>query len=363
MTKDERNAFAESYTEDKLDKAANGSLEDFASLKDLPSLEAILNDLINVKVAGFRGVVATSIVGLAIDPGFDPLNKFYDCNPRSIFEQGIVNAFQSRCIPSGKSDPLNVAKNVNQLDEGWISGKRPEKSARGAVNYLTEIMSADSTRRELLIDLFYLKLVEYANARASIKVEVPDREQLSNQEFSHICNRLILEYPESGTVPQYMIFKLLESVYQNSTISVEGGLESVFGTNTTSKKPADIWLEENGEPINLFEITVKKVDFKRLNDCFDSLATLKLLHLPVQFICRLPADVSDLGELRNNGASAQGKLFDFQDISEFVRSLVTLLSEKQIGFILDDIDAFMKETRRPVKTKEGWNTILGELSG
>lgn len=307
MNVKDRNNFARMFTEEQLDKAEAASADTFGALHDLDALNDMLTSLIEIKAAGFRGIIATAIVGLEIDPSYDPLNNFYGCNPRSIFEQGIVNAFRNR-IPSGKSDPLNVAKNVNVLDDGWIKGKRPETAAKAAVDYLGEIVQAPARRKSILVDLFYYRLVKYAHSIAAINITVPNRDKISNQEFAIICDRMIYEYPESGTIPQFLIFKLLEALFAESEIVVEGGLESVFGTNTTSKKPADIWLEKDGLPINLFEITVKKVDFKRLDDCFDSLAQLNLLHIPVQFICRLPRDVCDLGHLTNGGILAQGKV-------------------------------------------------------
>lgn len=361
MNVKDRNNFARTFTEEQLDKAENASAETFKDLHDFDALNDTLTKVIEIKAAGFRGIIATAIVGLEIDSKYDPINNFYGCNPRSIFEQGIVNAFRNR-IPSGKSDPLNVAKNVNALDDGWVKGKRPEQAARAVVDYLSEIVQASDSRKSLLIKLFYYRLVNYAHSISSIRITAPSRDVISNQEFAIICDRMINEYPESGTIPQFFIFKLLESIFEDSEIVVEGGLESVFGTNTTSKKPADIWLEKGGIPTNLFEITVKKVDFKRLDDCFDSLAQLNLLHLPVQFICRLPKDVSGLGSLTNGGIIAQGKLFGFQDISEFVRSVCTALSLDQIQKILTDIQAFMKETGRPIKTKEGWNIIVGSIA-
>lgn len=78
-------------------------------------------------------------------------------------------------------------------------------------------------------------------------------------------------------------------------LTVVGGEESVFGTNTTSKKAADIWVEEDGKPVNLYEITVKKkVDIKRLSDSLHALHALHALHdmnvldSNIHIICRLP---------------------------------------------------------------------------
>ena len=57
------------------------------------------------------------MTGLHLNDSYDPLNNFYGCNPRSIFEGGIWYALQENGIPCGKSDPLNVAKNINELNE------------------------------------------------------------------------------------------------------------------------------------------------------------------------------------------------------------------------------------------------------
>ncbi|WP_222422822.1 hypothetical protein, partial [Yersinia bercovieri] len=103
-----------------------------------------------------------------------------------------------------------------------------------------------------------------------------------------------LSYPESGTIPQFVISKILSSLYKQSSINVIGGDESVFGTNTTSKKPADIWLEDEGKILNLYEITVKKIDYKRLDDSIQSLVDTDSLDKPILFICRLPYDINTL---------------------------------------------------------------------
>jgi len=361
MNTDERNNFAWKFTEGKLDRADSLSIEDFEGLNNLDDLVVILDDLINTKVAGFRGIVATAITGLEIDDEYDPINNFYGCKPRALFEKGIVKAFRNR-IPSGKSDPLNVAKNVDSLDDGWVKGKRPEKSARAAVDYIAEIISSTGEYRNLIIDLFYFKLVEFARSVSSIKIEAPDTDSISGNDLSYILNRMIIEFPESGTVPQYLIYKLLDAVLSGAEVEVVGGLDSVFGTNTTSKKPADIWLVRNGITSVLYEITVKTVDYKRLDDCFDNLSAMNVLNIPTYFICRLPENVSGIELSADNNIVVQNKNFGFIDIGELVRSLVVFLSEGQIILLLSDIESFMTETARQIKTKNGWNSIVSSIN-
>lgn len=93
MNVKDRNNFARMFTEEQLDKAEAASADTFGALHDLDALNDMLTSLIEIKAKGFRGMVATAIVGLEIDPSYDPLNNFYGCNPRSIFEKGIANAF------------------------------------------------------------------------------------------------------------------------------------------------------------------------------------------------------------------------------------------------------------------------------
>jgi hypothetical protein len=201
-------------------------------------------------------------------------------------------------------------------------------------------------------------LSEYANNVTSIVINLPERKEISSQEFGGNLSQFILQYPESGTTPQLVISILLKKLYENTEIIVEGGDESVFGTNTTSKKPADIWLEKDGEPIILFEITVKKIDAKRLDDCLQSLNSLNMLTQPVNFVCRLPIDVSSLKNLKNGALTYKGKMFNFIDIKGYILCLSSLLVEKQIHEILSELHAFMEKIDRPVTTKEGWNKIF-----
>lgn len=132
MNVDQRNKFAAEFVSSKLDEAEGKDIGDFSGIKNFDKLQKILDDLIWINARGFRGIVLTAIVGLEIDSSYDPLSNFYSCNPRSIFEKGIYFALKGR-VPSGKSDPLNVAKNTNNLNKDWATGKRPEKAALAVV--------------------------------------------------------------------------------------------------------------------------------------------------------------------------------------------------------------------------------------
>ena len=356
MSTTERNDAARQYIVSRLEQAKSKNECDFTELKEYDYVSRLLVDLIEVKAMGFRGVVATALTGLHLNPDFDPLNDFYSCNPRSIFENGIFYAYEG-IVPCGKSDPLNVAKNQYTLDEGWASGKRPQKAALAAVNFLKVIVSSMS-ERDLLIDFYFYRLLRYAEKVKAINIEIPNSGELSQQEIAHRLAEFTYCFPESGTIPQYVVSLLLKAVYKKSSLKVEGGDESVFGTNTTSKKPADIWIEEFNEPVNLYEVTVKKVDIKRLDDCLQSLNSLEMLDKNIHFICRLPEDVSSLDNLINGTLNYKGKNFNFIDLRFFILSLVALLDAEQLENIIDSLTSFIKEVDRPISTKDGWNSIF-----
>ncbi|MGP5303273.1 hypothetical protein [Psychrobacter celer] len=351
-----RNERAKLYITEQIEKARHKSESDFLSLTNYNEISLLLTSLIDTKSKGFRGVVATALTGMYLDPSFDPLNNFYACNPRSIFENGIFFAFQGQ-IPCGKSDPLNVAKNQYVLNEDWAAGKRPESAALAVVHFLEAVVD-NSSDRETLISFYFFRLVEYAEKVKAIDIKIPDSNSLSQQEIGHRLAVFVYTYPESGTTPQYVASLLFKAVYEKSSLIVVGGEESVFGTNTTSRKAADIWIEENNKPVNLYEITVKKIDVKRLNDSLHALNDMNMIDSNIHFICRLPEDVATLSILKDGTYNYQGKKFNFIDLRGFILTLVALLTTKQLKSIINELTSFIEDVERPISTKDGWNNIF-----
>lgn len=358
MRVEERNTGARYYVNAKLERAKEAKEDDFLDFAKGTKVNELLTDLIEVNAKGFRGVVVTAIVGMQINPKYDPLNDFYACNPRSIFEEGIWYALTENAIPCGKSDPLNVAKNINQLDEAWATGRRPQKAAMAAVQFLRLIDQSKGKLREQLIDYFFYRLLCYAQSLGNHILAPAESTGASNRQLAEKLVRFSLNFPESGNVPQYLIAKLIEEIFSSSDIEVCGGDESVFGTNTTSKKSADIWTELEGRPLNLYEITVKKVNLKRIDDCIDALRSLNSLDMPVTFICRIPEDTSEL-ILSNGVLSYKGKIFDFIDIREFVISTSALLKPEQLAEVINTLENYISDINISLKTKEGWNSVFG----
>jgi len=125
---------------------------------------------------------------------------------------------------------------------------------------------------------------------------------------------------------------LLISKFRQSNKNIdrlEGLNDSVFGTNTTSKKPADVWeVMSNGELGKLYEITVKLIDKKRLEDCIDSLRQLNILDKEIIFICRIPDNIATLNVI-DGVFEHKGVTFQFVDIFSFVNSMFVILNKEE----------------------------------
>jgi len=353
----ERNSAGQYYVNTRLGVAKSKKTEDFQDFSSSSEIYQLMTELIEVNAKGFRGVVVTALTGLHLNESYDPLNSFYDCNPRSIFEGGIWYALQENGIPCGKSDPLNVAKNVNLLNEDWAKGRRPQSAAMAAVKFLRIVMAAGKTKRAKLIDYFFFRLWKYAENITGYQIAEIKQSSESRQILGNRLVEFTLSYPESGNLPQFLISQLLAAVFRTSTIGVVGGSESVFGTNTTSKKPADIWLEMGGNVTNLYEVTVKPVSKKRLDDSLDALKSTGHLEYSVTFICRFPTDIAEL-DVVDGSYAYKGKRFDFIDYQAFCCALCVVLNDEEFSVVLKNTADFVQDMHVSMKTKRGWNEFF-----
>jgi hypothetical protein len=359
MKVEERRTHVQYWLRTKLNRAKILNEEHFSKLIGRDTVSAILTDLIETNAKGFRGVVVTSLAGFSIDKDFNPLVNFYACNPRSIFEQAIWYVLTEYKIPCGKSDPLNVAKNITKLDMDWAKDRRPERAAVAAVKFLTLCVNEENLgQRMLLEDYFYFKLIQYASKIAKFDLASPDTDSKPRQWLAAELVKFSLEAPESGATPQLLVACLLKEIFNTGDVFVCGGDESVFGTNTTSKKPADIWLELNGASSVLFEITLKKIDLKRLEDCIEAHHAIGISDLPLTFICRIPEDIETLVNVKENTLHYKNRKFEFCDYSNFVRSSFSLIDDDGAGKVYGNMHAFVQRVTTSFKAKETWNRIL-----
>lgn len=357
MNVNERNNAGRYYVNTRLSVARTKTDADFQEFHEGSEIHQMLTDLIEVKSKGFRGVVVTALTGIHLNDSYNPLQNFYACNPRAIFESGIWYALNDNGIPCGQSDPLNVAKNVTQLNEDWAQGKRPQAAALAAVAFLRLVMSSNKSERARLVDYFFYRLLKFSKTITDFKLSSIETSAHSLQTLGTRIVDFTLKYPESGNVPQRLVALLLSELFSLSTIRVVGGDESAFGTNTTSKKPADIWIEIDGKTTNLYEVTLKPVNYKRLDDSLNALNSTGHLNNQVTFICRFDHDVKNL-ELTHGSFQYKGKRFDFVDFKSFCLSIFALLEPNQCLSVVRGLENFIKDKNISVKTKGGWNEFF-----
>jgi len=360
-TVDTRNYRAKQFVLECIEQARRKPLTPVISRANSVELN-LLQELIPISAMGFRGVVLTGIVGKYLDPSFNPLSDFYNCNPRSIFEHGIYYALQESGIPCGKSDPLNVAKNIQKLDYDWAKGRRPEAAARAAVDYLKLLDKAKGTDAyENLLYLYFRKLIDFADYVSSQSAPLVTHHGEAPITAALRLAKFAVECPEGGTIPQFILGNLIELSRKSDSRykAVLGVAESVFGTNTTSKKPADAWeLLSDGKIGALYEITVKIVDTKRLEDCVENLRKLNLAENFVTFICRIPQDISSLPVI-DGALNFKGVRFQFFDIHAFTITAYCNLPEYDRGMMMHRLESFVADVNRQLKTKQYWKENFG----
>lgn len=371
---EQRNLEAKRYVHELYSTISELTIEDLSSHFLFDKADLILANLVSTKIAarGFRGIVLTAIVGKHLNKNYDFLNKFYDCNPRSIFENGIVLALRELKIPCGKSDPLNVAKNTNVLNNDWAEGKRPQKAADAVVSYL-ELLNINFNTVDnynFLVNLFMFRLKELSDIHSNTTVtEISVLNELQQELAIKLWN-FVSNAVEGGAIPQFFIGTLFEAIYlyEPQTI-VQGTNESVSGTNTTSKKPGDLIIVRNGVISNIIEVTLKVIDSKRLSDSYDVLSDLGCLEIPITFICNLPKDTATLenkDSLNNityspntiSGFIKHPHTFNFLDMENFICSSLILLDKNQTSYLLENLTAFISRYDRPLTTKKIWNSYF-----
>ena len=352
MSKSDRNLKVSTFIKNQLELAR-------VPLKhklDEKLVEAI-DLIISCTALGFRGVVITSLAGKHIDKNFNPLVDFYGCNPRSIFEGPIRAILYESQIPCGKSDPLNVAKNIKQLNKVWAKGRRPEKVAM-AVAYLLETMFSDKTtpaQFKQIQHYFFQQLL--LQKREKILIKAAEKVLSNRLKTADLLSDFLIQHPEGGAIPQFFCGYLLKLANDQSATPymVKGYDENVNATNTTAKKAGDIWEEdETGKIHRIFEVTVKKVDANRVEDCIQNLEVLNINDPnEVIFLCRIPEDTDSL-HLKTNSLEVRNYLVQFLDIRKwFYFSFLTLRKESQAEF-LKGVEGFMNELTRKQAVRDAW---------
>lgn len=212
------------------------------------------------------------------------------------------------------------------------------------------------------------RLKELADIHASSIVTAGITNTESQQELAITLWNFVSTAVEGGTIPQFFIGILLEAIYlYDERVIVEGTRESVSGTNTTSKKPGDLVLIRDGKPFSVLEVTLKKIDSKRLSDSYDVLNVLDHLNIPITFICRIPEDTQSLEGISYNLNESSGFIknphnFNFIDMQSFICSQIALLDALQLNYLLSNLRDFINAYDRPINIRNIWNECFPEIN-
>lgn len=357
----DRNVFVAATLTEYIERAIAG--EGPASDR-YPSERKVLERLIPIQTDGFRGITLTAIIGKHVREDINTGTEFDSIHPRGVFENGIRPVLKKYRIPTGASPPLNVAKNIQVLDEKWAEGRKPEDAAHAAVDYVRRINRhwADPAFRDDLIMMFVQRLMEYATEVGSHDTEMPPLDGVPSVAIAQRLARFAVKVPEGGSVPQFVVGALLAALRSSDAdyLPLQGVEASVFGTNTTSNKPADLWEKlADGTLGGLYEVTCKAVDENRLAAAVDSFAKLGLPNTPVTFVCRMPKDAALL-HLQDGATLFRGMTFEFVDIAALIELIFCLLTMAKQRAVVERIAVFVADPARRIKTKQAWKNAFAD---
>ena len=322
-----------------------------------------LDELFDTSSYGFREVVLTVICAWEAGVAFDPVDgNFYDCNPRSVYEQGIRPALIEHQIPCHKSGPLNVAKNINKLDEDWTVGKRPEGAAKAAVRVLRWMQKKPGKpareRATAVLRQIAQRLVAAAQELAHLAVE--PREGLTLRETFHLLMHFITVAPDAGNTPQTIVHLLLKVLHSASAWLVSD-VGKACETNLTAKKPADISIEdEQGSVLRLYEVTVKPIDINRIQDSVDSVVAHGKGHVEVTWLCRMPTDIGELDINPEGIYECQGVRCEFVDLAGWILVGLEMLGNAGRDELLAQLADYVKDPNVSKSAKQAWKAIMGD---
>ena len=165
--------------------------------------------LFATSIWGHREIVLTIVMARLINPEYRATVDLYACKPRSIFEKPIRRALREYGVPHRKSGPLNIAKNINKINEDWAAGKDGGDVALRVVKIVNGIEAV--SRRELVgfARAFVSRYVQEAQRIRDMEIELPP--QRNPLFLAKLCTDLIDDVPDGGATAQMIVGLLMET--------------------------------------------------------------------------------------------------------------------------------------------------------
>ena len=318
-----------------------------------------IDDLFKTSAYGFREIVLTCIAAWRAGIDFDPRVDFYKCNPRPVFEKGVRPALRAAGIPHMKSGPLNVAKNINKIDDDWAKGRRPESAAFAAVRILDWMLQGNLQQQkqsqDAVLDALLRRLLLEASRLQALSVT--PRTDFTLYTCWNFLMSFVTQAPDAGNTPQVVVGLILQQLFRCSSLTVwEGG--KACETNLTAKKPADIWIEGQGGAVeHLYEVTVKPIDQNRIQDSADSVLTYGKSHNEVVWLCRLPADIAPLGIVESSVLEYKGIRFEFVDLAKWMLGSLEILGVTGRLAVFERLNKYVDRPETSENAKKVWQQL------
>lgn len=346
--------------------------------QSLASLEnAVVEDIVylcEISQSSYREVLLTVLIGRLMDPSYKAGVDFYASHPRPIFEGGIRPILEMHRIPCTQSGPLNVAKATTRLDENWASQRRPADAGRAVVRLVSRIDKMDSDSLNQVGRAIAELLIVQAHDLSTLEATVTD---ISSPEVIFgIATKLISDFPNGGNTPQRIAGLAMEVIV--GTENVYGTRDSASTTNATSGKPGDLGITNaTGEPMTVFEVTVKKFDMQRISACTQSIT--KYNHnfdendarclRSVNVLCRREdvaieatfvtavRDAAWIATLTHKEIS-----YTFVSLEGWLVAQILNMNAEQRGAYFEGMKEYVNEVRTPRAIKSAFLSLVGDFT-
>ncbi len=355
VSADERNKKVEMLLSDFIKKAEAKKNIEYPKPFNLEEVEKLFLS----HIWGHREITLTILMARLIDPSFKASKDFYSCNPRSLYEKPIRSLLRKYNIPHKKSGPLNVAKNIQKIDEDWAKNKRGDGMALVVAQLVKKIETVSNVVLQKFILAYVQRYIQEAKKVAKLKFKI---KKIQDPLYLFtLCRDLIMVVPDGGSSPQIITGLLLEhsNLSNHNKIQISGYKDSVSTTNTTSKKPGDlIELLSNGIK-RVYEVTVKEFSIDRLIESYESIKAYDKSNkiTEVFVICR-KKDVP-LSFVTNDNESTflvgftknQDIVYYFVDIFEWIQEKLIFMPIEGRGNFYSDLVNYINDINTSEKVK------------
>ncbi|MCX6023255.1 MAG: hypothetical protein NTZ05_16320 [Chloroflexi bacterium] len=266
----------------------------------------------------------------------------------------------------GKSDPLNVAKNINIIDNAWAKGKRPESAALSAVRLITWIVSASADDLQRFLRVLIWIYLSLGSVYAPSITRIPGHTSLFG--LWNLLRTLIARAPAGGETAQVIVGALLSAEHEvygmSSAFTGSGG--SINATNTTSGKPGDFAILVDETHLHIYEVTTKKIDNQRLADSAEAIhrflerTDMKADSLDATFLCGAE-DIQVTGINEFSSVPYSGISYNFVELDGWILHTLERLGFPGRRRAIEIIAAYAEDPNTHLAVKDEWTKLASML--